>query len=55
MAHDLAVFITERACLTAATMLGYAAQRHRLPLIYSRISASLFAWPSLTQATADII
>src|SRR5580704_10674699 len=27
-----------RACFIAATIFGYAAHRHRLPLIYSRMS-----------------
>ncbi len=44
-----------RACLMAATMLGYAAQRHKFPLIDSRMSASVCAWPSFTHATADKI
>jgi hypothetical protein len=30
-----------RASLMAAMMFGYAAQRHKLPLMDSRISASL--------------
>ena len=51
----LAVFIAMRPCFTALTMFGYAAQRQRLPLMYSRISASFAAWPSVTQATADMI
>ena len=44
-----------RACLIAATIFGYAAHRHRLPLMYSWMSASVFAWPSRTHATADMI
>ena len=56
--HDyslLAVFITSFACFMALTMLGYAAQRQRLPLMYWQISTSLLACPSFTQATADMI
>ena len=40
---------------TAATICGYAAQRHRLPLIHSEISASEPACPSRMQATAETI
>src|SRR5580693_7247321 len=36
------------AWATAETMFGYAEQRHRLPLMYSRIASSLPAWPSFT-------
>jgi hypothetical protein len=34
------------ACLIAATMFGYAPQRHMLPLISSRISSVVWALPS---------
>src|SRR5687768_14364870 len=39
----------------ALTILGYAPQRQIFPLIYSRISASVFACRSWMQATADMI
>ena len=39
----LAVFICALACFTASTIFGWAAQRQRLPLIYSLMSASFSA------------
>ena len=47
--------IAALASRTAATMLGYAAQRQRLPLMNSRMVASEPALPTPMQATADMI
>ena len=43
------------ACWIAATMLGYAPQRQRLPLMSSRISSALFALPSAIRPAAEQI
>ena len=52
---ELSFVIWPLASRTAATMPLYAPQRQRLPLIHSRISASLPAWPSSMHATAEQI
>ena len=44
-----------RTCRIAARMLGYAAQRHRLPLMNSAMSSSVEALPSSSSLTADMI
>src|SRR5690606_7322694 len=47
--------ISSAAASTAALICGYAAHRHRLPLMYSATSASERACPSAMHATADMI
>src|SRR5262249_9632903 len=46
---------SSRTSRIASRIFGYAAQRQMLPLMYSAMSSSCVALPSLRSATADMI